>query len=121
MQTLPHWASIGLLALTLAGCAAAPVAAPVSTAPTTRPMNPRGLSAILNRSDDQLVAMFGPPRLDVIEGAARKLQFTGESCVLDIYLYPPENGGERKSTYADARNLQGAAVDRAGCVRALRK
>lgn len=120
---------IGLVtgvALALAGCAAAPAAAPVrSVAPppvaAPPPIDRRGLSAILDRSDDELVALFGPPRLDVVEGPARKLQFTGANCVLDIYLYPPEQGGERRSSYADARNLQGAAVDRAACVAALRK
>ncbi|MEM1132434.1 MAG: hypothetical protein AAGH53_05825 [Pseudomonadota bacterium] len=113
------------MAFGLAGCAAAPAASVSSTGAPTNvappPLDTRGLKAVLNRSDDELVALFGAPRLDVVEGAARKLQFSGKNCVLDVYLYPPENGGERKSTYVDARDRQGGAADRASCANALRR
>lgn len=112
----------------LAGCASTiPAAGPplrAKTAPPVAalpPLDTVGLAAILNRSDQELVALFGPPRLDVREGNGRKLQFSGQSCVLDVYLYPPENGGEARSNYADARDLQGAAVDRGKCVERLKK
>lgn len=133
-----HWADsifskaalVSSAVIALAGCAVAPAAAPVrSNAPppvsAPPPINTQGLSGIIGRTDSELVALFGPPRLDVMEGQARKLQFSGTNCVLDVYLYPPEKSGksaqERKSTYADARDLQGAAVDRAACVKALRR
>ena len=56
----------------------------------------------------------------MIEGDARKLQFAGEPCVLDIYLYPLRPGAEPTATYVDARRTSDALdVDRAACVRAL--
>lgn len=114
-----------LAALMLGGCAANG-AAPSANAPVLAPppgsFDARGLEAILNKRDDQLVALFGVPRLDVIEGQARKLQFANDRCALDIFLYPPEgrNGGERRSNYAEARDRQGNAVDTRSCVAALR-
>jgi hypothetical protein len=72
------------------------------------------------RSAD-LSRLFGPPRLDVVEGDARKLQFVGPACVLDVYLYPPDRG-EVRATYVDARRSTDARdVDRAACVAALRR
>lgn len=69
----------------------------------------------------ELVDQFGPARLEVWEGDARKLQFTGSACVLDVYLYPPAPGREPEATYVDARRASdGQDVDRAACVSALR-
>ncbi|MBW8785081.1 MAG: hypothetical protein JF593_10670, partial [Novosphingobium sp.] len=65
---------------------------------------------------------FGEARLDVWEGDARKLQFTGVPCVLDVYLYPVAPGREPQATYVDARRpSDGKDVDRAACIAALRK
>jgi hypothetical protein len=51
-----------------------------------------------------------------------KLQFTGDACVLDVYLYPPSLGATRIATYVDARRASdGLDVDRVSCVRALRR
>ncbi len=63
--------------------------------------------------------MFGPPDLDVREGAARKLQFLGPACVLDVYLYPPRAGAEPVVTHVDARLPDGRDMDRSSCVAAL--
>ena len=65
--------------------------------------------------------MFGTPRLDVREFDARKLQFVGNACVLDVFLYPEGAGGAQIATYVDARRKDGQSVDRAACVDALRK
>ena len=70
----------------------------------------------------QLVRQFGDPRLDVWEGDARKLQFTGTPCVLDIYLYPTSRSREPLATYVDARRASdGQDVDRAACIAALKQ
>ena len=45
-----------------------------------------------------LVRYFGQPRLDVAEGDMRKLQFAGEACVLDVFLYPLRPGAEPVAT-----------------------
>ena len=80
-----------------------------------------GLESVIGADARTLTGEFGTPRLDVREGDARKLQFSGQACVLDIYLYPPDNGGEPRATYVDARRASdGQDVDRAACVAALR-
>jgi len=100
------------------------------TRPTlVRPPLPRpqrlllpGLEGVIGASNAGLVSQFGPARLDVLEGDARKLQFAGPACVLDIYLYPGTPGAEPLATYLDARRpSDGQDVDRAACVAALRK
>lgn len=81
-----------------------------------------GLESVIGADARTLTTEFGTPRIDTREGDARKLQFSGEACVLDIYLYPPDGGGEARATYLDARRASdGQAVDRAACVAALRQ
>ena len=131
-----------LLALTLApllaACGASGVKS-VSTAPVkpqvvairapvrAPPARPRvlaapGLEGVIGASPDELARQFGPARLDVWEGDARKLQFTGTACVLDVYLYPPAPGAPPEATYVDARRASdGQDVDRASCVSALKR
>lgn len=89
---------------------------------TPRVMNLPGTSGVIGANAADLQRLFGPARLDVVEGDARKLQFSGEPCVLDIYLYPMRKGGEPAATYVDARrSSDGLDVDRASCIAALRQ
>ena len=127
----------------LGGCTTAttetarPAPAAVATVPTTpaptrvrpgrkssrvaTPLALPGLEGVIGADSAGLVRLFGPPRLDVVEGDARKLQFSGDACVLDAYLYPPEENREPVTTYLDARRASdGQDVDRAACVAALR-
>jgi len=80
-----------------------------------------GLEGVIGATRSQLTQAFGTPRLDVIEGDVRKLQFSGGACVLDVYLYPREEGQEPEASYVDARRADGRDVDRATCVAALRR
>jgi len=126
-----------LLALAACGEEPTPVAS-ISTRPAPRraaALAPRpalrpaphvqsapGLEGVIGASATDLARLFGPPRLDVMEGDARKLQYVGVACVLDIYLYPPRQGGDPRATYVDARRATDARdVDRAACVAALRR
>ena len=139
MRMVPHLLAI----LLLAGCAATTppaqsgppaVAKPAATqaAPTrVRPSRtpPRsaapqlvpGVEGVIGADAAGLIRQFGPPRLDIIEGDARKLQWSGAACVLDAYLYPPAEGREPLASYIDARRPSDAQdVDRAACIAALR-
>lgn len=127
-----------MLSLLLAACDAGGVA---STAPPKRtsavpavrepvrsaPRDPQfqaipGLESVIGASRNQLTRQFGEPRLDVWEGDARKLQFAGTACMLDVYLYPTTSSREPLATYVDARrSSDGQDVDRAACVAALRQ
>ena len=130
----------------LAGCASVPqpdsggsrppvIRPPTSSVPPTRSVTPPvtgfrppqiqrapGLEGVIEQDASSLVRRFGQPRLDVREGDARKLQFTGGPCVLDVFLYPLRPGGEPVATYLEARRASdGEEVDRAACVEALRQ
>jgi hypothetical protein len=76
---------------------------------------------VVGRTASSLIALFGSPALDVREGSARKLQFLGERCVLDAYLYPQQGRGEAVATHADARLPDGRDTDRAACAESLRR
>ncbi|MGZ3249988.1 MAG: hypothetical protein ACXWIW_09765 [Croceibacterium sp.] len=133
----------------LAACATAPTTPPSAhrpapaprqhprngTVPPTKPAPPPkqafrppeiqhlpGLENVIDRDAAALVREFGNPQLDVHEGDMRKLQFSGEACVLDIYLYPLHPGSDPLATYVDARrSSDGLDVDRAACIAALMK
>ncbi|PNU01827.1 hypothetical protein A8V01_11440 [Novosphingobium guangzhouense] len=95
---------------------------PTRTAPrdATVQMVP-GLEGVIGANQGQLTRMFGQPRLDVWEGDARKLQFTGTACVLDVFLYPSTGSKEPHATYVETRrSSDGQNVDRAACVAALK-
>jgi len=105
---------------------------PVVTRPVTRPPTPiappkpkilsaPGLEGVIGATPDGLARQFGPARLDVWEGDARKLQFSGRACVLDVFLYPAAPGASPTATYVEARRASdGQDVDRAACVASLR-
>ena len=81
-----------------------------------------GLEGVIGSTAVQLSRQFGTARLDVLEGDARKLQYGGKACVLDIYLYPSAPGREPQATYVDARRpSDGQDVDRVSCIGALRR
>ena len=81
-----------------------------------------GLEEVIEHDATSLARRFGDPRLDVREGDMRKLQFAGEACVLDVFLYPLHEGREPVATHVEARRASdGQEVDRAACVAALRR
>jgi hypothetical protein len=102
--------------------ASVPVRAPVRRAPPkAQALIAPGLEGVIGATRDDLIRQFGAVRLDVWEGDARKLQFMGTACVLDVYLYPAAPGSEPEATYVDARRASdGQDVDRASCIAALR-
>jgi hypothetical protein len=85
------------------------------------PSAPAGAEAIIGDSARDLTRQFGPPRLDLTEGAAHKLQFASDACVLDAYLYAPRAGGDPVVTHVDTRSPDGSDVDRAACIAALQR
>jgi hypothetical protein len=99
-----------------------PVRAPQRRAPMTAPVRMiPGLEGVIGATREDLSGQFGLARLDVWEGDARKLQFAGSACVLDVFLYPQAAGSEPQATYVEARRASdGQDVDRVACVAALR-
>ena len=105
--------------LILAACATRPQQ-PVQQ-PTTAAPTPRARSNILGLTASELVAHFGRPALQVREGPGTKLQFRSRRCVLDVYLYGPDNNpaGVPRVNHVDARLPSGADADQAACISAL--
>ena len=81
-----------------------------------------GLDGVIREGPNSLIRQFGQPRLDVVEGDMRILQFTGEACVMDVFLYPLRPGGDPQATWVAARRASdGQAVDLLACMQALRE
>lgn len=90
--------------------------------PKPRVLAAPGLEGVIGAAPDDLFRQFGAARLDVWEGDARKLQFSGTACILDVYFYPGSTGRVLEATYVDARRASdGQDVDRAACVNSLRR
>ncbi|NVE95346.1 hypothetical protein HUO12_10590 [Altererythrobacter sp. JGD-16] len=93
-----------------------------TTRRTPQIMRAPGLENVIGASASQLERRFGQARLRVQEGDALKLQFSGEPCVLDVYLYPMRQSSTPSATHVEARRASdGKPVDRASCVEALRR
>lgn len=136
-------AVLALLGVALAGCAGGgagkgPAKPRVAAAPRpsigsgARPhstivvvpevMSGQGLGGVIGSPADALTRRFGSPRIDLAEGDARKLQFTGKACVLDIFLYPLSAGSQPTATHVAARLRQGGApADPGACIREVEK
>ena len=85
-------------------------------------MREAGLSGIIGQDAGSIERLFGKPRLRTPEGDALKMQFSGRSCVLDVYLYPLRPGSAPVATHVEARRASDAVdVDRAACVAALKR
>ena len=102
-----------LLALTLAACATAPLPAPVPAPPPAPP--PPGLTRIIGKPPEAVIALLGKPSLDRSEGPARQLQFIRPPCVLDVFLYPGAGGALVVRTAA-ARRPDGSRIDAGACL-----
>ena len=107
-------------ALLLAGCAATPKPQAAPPPPAPRSFSNLGLESVMGANAATLGRLFGKFELDVREGGARKLQFSGPACVLDAYLYPA-GGGRPQVAHIDARQPNGENIDRASCVAALQR
>jgi hypothetical protein len=104
-----------LLPLLLLAACAAPQAAPPPIAVGGLPQRPLQL---IGKTADEVRALLGTPRLDIVEGASRTLQYAGAVCVLDVFFYP-DRRGKLAAANLDARTRSGAAHDAASCVAAL--
>ena len=112
-----------LLAAALAGCGTTAVPRPARPVAAPPPVTPRIVqhNSLVGQHAGAALAQFGKPRLDIAEGAGRKLQFAGAACILDIYYYAPKQGAEPVATHVDARTPEGRDANVDSCVNALRR
>ena len=118
--------AIAALALPLAACAgpAIPRATPpppAAAAPPPAVIRPVQHNSLIGGGVDAIGRMFGKPRLDVVEGPARKLQYAGSACIIDIYFYSTRAGAEPVATHVDARTPDGRNADVDSCAATLRR
>jgi hypothetical protein len=105
-------------AAVLAGCATRVPEAPgpvqpAAPAPTMREIH----TNLSGATTGELIQLLGQPAFQVREGPGLKLQFRGRSCILDAFLYPPQQGtGPERVTYIDARTFSGGSTDKEECV-----
>ena len=117
-------AAIAGLALTLGACAGPAIPRPSAIPPTAPPpavVKPVQNNALIGNSADAIGRMFGKPRLDVTEGAGRKLQFAGSNCILDIYFYAPRAGASPVATHVDARTPDGRNAEVNSCAQSFQR
>jgi hypothetical protein len=117
--------AIAGLALTLGACAGPAIPRATPPPPTaqqpTTVVKPVQNNALIGNSADAIGRMFGKPRLDVTEGAGRKLQFAGSNCTLDVYFYAPRAGANPVATHVDARTPDGRNADVNSCAQSLQR
>ena len=107
------------LTLFLAACASE-TPAPVVTPAAVSVKGSHGHGRLIGLSISDLGEVFGAPSFQVREGPGLKLQYRGGGCVLDAYLYPPENGqGIERVTHIDARLASGVDTDAIACEAAI--
>jgi hypothetical protein len=107
-----------VLAFTLfvAACAPRPQQAPPPQPSQAEPIQRQ--TSLVGMTTSELVGHFGKPALQIREGTSLKLQFRGQRCVLDAYLYTAHDGVLRV-TYVDTRAPSGVDMDQAACISAL--
>lgn len=116
-------------AITISACAGGSASAPVQRTAAAPPaqanggfrppdmQNARGLNGVIGARAPALTQRFGTARIDLTEGDARKLQFSGSTCILDVFLYPLQAGQEPVATHVEARLRKGGgAVDKRECI-----
>lgn len=125
LRILPATAVGGLLAACGASSVGGKLSPPVSV--SVRPAPPPVFRAppvgdpVLGQSAVAVRKLLGNPRLDLREGAGRKLQFSGAGCIVDIYFYAPRAQSEPVATHIDARGQDGRDADRSYCIGAMTK
>lgn len=122
--------AIGATMLLVSACASA-VPPPKNSATTPPPVkyapnaylgaSGTGPAELMGLNASALTNLFGQPKLDVREGAGRKLQFLNDRCVLDTYLYAKKAGGDAVVAHAEARDRKGTDMSANNCTAMLRQ
>ena len=74
---------------------------------------------VMGLDDEALEALIGPPGLRRDEHPAQVWQYRGESCVLDLFLYPDDEAEPHRVVYYEIRGDDDGALARRRCFRAL--
>lgn len=110
---------IALALLALSACARVPTETATPTPPPAPPVQqPRESGVLIGLTGNELVTRLGRPVLQIKEGNSFKLQFRGQLCVLDAFLYP-STGAQYRVTHVETRSRAGTATNQSDCIRTL--
>ena len=110
---------IALALLALSACARVPTETATPTPPPAPPVQQTSESGVLiGLTGTELVTRLGRPVLQIKEGNSFKLQFRGQLCVLDAFLYP-STGAQYRVTHVETRSRAGTATNQSDCIRTL--
>lgn len=110
---------IAIALMALSACARVPTETATPTPPPApAPQQSRESGILIGLTGNELVTRFGRPVLQIKEGNSFKLQFRGELCVLDAFLYP-STGAQYRVTHVEARSRAGTETNQSDCIRAL--
>jgi hypothetical protein len=104
--------------LALSACARVPTETATPAPPPPPVAQPRESGVLIGLTGNELVTRFGRPVLQIKEGNSFKLQFRGNLCVLDAFLYP-STGAQYRVTYVETRSRAGTATNQGDCIRTL--
>lgn len=77
--------------------------------------------ALIGASWGAVRALLGDPGLIRRDQGVEVWQYPGPTCVLLLYLYRPESGGDPKTAFIDARDLHAGAAPVQECLAAAIK
>ena len=105
--------------LALSACARVPTETATPTPPPAPVVQqPRESGVLIGLTGNELVTRFGRPVLQIKEGNSFKLQFRGQLCVLDAFLYP-STGAQYRVTHVETRSKAGTDTNQGDCIRTL--
>jgi hypothetical protein len=104
--------------LALSACARVPTETATPAPPPAPVQQPRESGVLIGLTGNELVTRFGRPVLQIKEGNSFKLQFRGNLCVLDAFLYP-STGSQYRVTHVETRSRAGIDTNQSDCIRTL--
>ncbi len=96
-----------------------PAASEEASRRETRPPAPRPPGELLRMVAEEAERRLGPADFRRHDPPAQLWQYRGDSCVLDLFLYPRADDGRLAVDHFETRPRGGDAVDPAACYGAL--
>ncbi len=109
----PHPLILASLLL-LPACVVFPIPIPAQTGPRQQ----TGVQRIVGKPPETVTALLGRPTLDHPDGAGRLLQFTRNTCTLDVFLFPTNRSSGMTARRVAARAVGGGGMDAGECIEA---
>ncbi|NKB20397.1 MAG: hypothetical protein GKS01_07860 [Alphaproteobacteria bacterium] len=79
---------------------------------------------LIGQNKDRLLRLLGAPSFKRRDPPAEIWRYRDQSCLLDLYLYPPKNSGTAapmEVAFIEARTPRGPSAPVAKCLSAIRK